>query len=78
MFEDLSSAPGPVINNRPNKLLLTYEDAADALSISPTMLRKMARLGRLQVVHLGRAVRVPSHELLRLAGADSNPSEVTQ
>ena len=69
MEPNLDNSNAPVTNDRSNKLLLTYDQASHALSISPTMLKKMARTGRLQVVHLGRAVRVPRSELLRLCGA---------
>ena len=40
MFESFSNTQGPITNNRSNKLLLTFPEASEALSVSPTMLRK--------------------------------------
>lgn len=77
MHDILANNNGPVLNNRPNKLLLTYDEAADALSLSRTMISKLVRTGRLEVVHIGRAVRVPRHALLRLCGA-GDQAEVKQ
>ena len=67
MFEDLNSAQGPVLNNRPQKLLLTYDDASKALSVSPGTLRKLAKSGRLKVTHINRCVRISHEEILRLS-----------
>lgn len=50
------------------KLLLTFDQASDALSISPAMLRKLARTGRLKVTRIGRCTRISQEEILRLCG----------
>ncbi len=47
--------------------LLALKDAAEQLSVSPEFLKKLQRDGRLQVVRLGRAVRVSEEEVERLA-----------
>jgi excisionase family DNA binding protein len=52
-----------------NKLLLTFDEASSMLSISLAMMRKLARSGRIQVVRIGRSVRVPKSEVMRLCGA---------
>ena len=46
--------------------LVTLKEAAQTLSVSPEFLKKLQRLGRLQVVRLGRAVRVSEQEVERL------------
>jgi hypothetical protein len=51
----------------PNKLLLTLGEASKALSISPGMLRKQARLGRIKVTHIGRCARISQEEVVRLS-----------
>ena len=66
-----------VQNGLPNKLLFTFDEVSAALSISRGMARKLAKTGRLEVVHIGRAVRIPRQELLRLCGA-GNETEVKQ
>ena len=40
--------------------LVTLKEAAETLAVSPEFLKKLQRLGRLQVVRLGKAVRVSS------------------
>ena len=52
-----------------SRLLMKLDEASDALSVSPAMLRKLVRSGQLEVVRIGRAVRVPKRELMRLCGA---------
>src|SRR5262249_49096155 len=46
--------------------LVTMKRAAEILSVSPEFLKKLERAGRLRVVRLGRAVRIPQQELERL------------
>ena len=46
--------------------LLTLKEAAALLSVSEEFMKKLRREGRLHVVKLGRAVRVPVNELERL------------
>jgi excisionase family DNA binding protein len=46
--------------------LLSMIDAASLLALKPATLRAWAASGRIEVVHLGRAVRVPSSEVDRL------------
>ena len=59
------------------KLLFTLEEASRLAEISQSMCRKLIRNGELDVVHIGRSVRVPRHELLRLCGAE-NDAEAKQ
>ena len=47
--------------------LFTLKQAAAVLAISPEFLKKLQRTGRVQVVHLGRVVRIPESEVRRLA-----------
>ena len=46
--------------------LLTLKQAAEKLAVSPQFLKRLQQQGRLQVIHLGRAVRVTEEELERL------------
>ena len=47
-------------------MLHTVKEAADLLSVSQPSVRKWIATGRLAVVHLGRSVRIPRSELLRI------------
>lgn len=47
--------------------LVSIKHAAAILSVSPEFLKKLQRDGRLRIVRLGRAVRIPRTELGRLA-----------
>jgi excisionase family DNA binding protein len=47
-------------------LAFTYRQTARTANISERMVRKLAHSGRLAVVRIGRAVRVPKREVLRL------------
>jgi len=49
-----------------NKLLLTFDEASVALSISRAMLRKLARTGRIEVTRIGRSTRLSREVVLRL------------
>lgn len=49
---------GDAAPNTP-RLLLTVEEAADALAISRTSLYVLLGKGEIPVVHIGRSVRVP-------------------
>lgn len=49
-------------------VLTTARQAASALSLSEREVRRMVKDGRLRAVRVGRAVRIPYSELLRLAG----------
>ncbi len=55
------------------RLLLTIEEAAEALDVSRTTLYVLLRAGEIPVVRIGRAVRVPLAALERYVeqGADS-------
>ena len=75
MLEGPNKTQGPVINSRPNKLLLTFSEASNVLSVSPTMLRKLVRKGSLKVTHIGRCARLSYEEVLRLSNGQQ--SEVT-
>lgn len=48
---------------RPESLLLRIPDAANVLSIGRTTLYKLIDDGDINVVHIGRAVRIPFAEL---------------
>jgi excisionase family DNA binding protein len=50
--------------------LLTIRKAAEQLAVSPEFIKRLCRRGALRVVRLGRAVRVPQHELERLCRED--------
>jgi excisionase family DNA binding protein len=43
----------------PSRLLLRVQEAADRLAISKTAFEGLRRAGAIQVVHIGRSVRVP-------------------
>jgi excisionase family DNA binding protein len=45
---------------------LTTPQFADGANLSESMVRKMIRTGQLRVVRIGRSVRIPKSELLRL------------
>ena len=49
-----------------NTLLLTYEETGNTLRVSPSMVRKLARSGRLKAVHVGRTVRITQESILKL------------
>jgi excisionase family DNA binding protein len=51
-----------------SKLLLTYREAGEALSLSTGMIQKLVRTGRIEVVRIGRSVRISQAEVLRLSG----------
>jgi excisionase family DNA binding protein len=63
--------------NHAGKLLYSLVEASQLASISLGMMRKLARKGQLEVVRIGRSVRVPKRELLRLCGV-SNEAEAEQ
>ena len=46
--------------------LVTVKQAAATLSLSPEFVKKLERQGRLQVVRIGRAVRISEQEVERL------------
>ena len=58
-------------NEWPGKLLLTFAETGRALNCSPALIRKLVRSGRMKVVHLGRCVRIPHEEILRLCNVRS-------
>ena len=49
-----------------NTLLLTFQEAGKTLRVSPGMVRKLVRAGRLKVTHIGRCARISQEEVLRL------------
>lgn len=53
----------------PQQLLFTFEEAARLANVSRSLIRKLARSGRLETVHIGRCVRVPRRAVLALCGA---------
>jgi excisionase family DNA binding protein len=56
------------------QLLVSIEDAAKALSLSPWTLRAWATQGRLETVKLGRRRLVKKSELDRLASGAIRPA----
>jgi len=54
----------------PEKILYGYQDAAEALSISPNHLVKLIRENQVKVRRLGRRVLIPREEIERLASRD--------
>lgn len=53
------------------KLTFTYEETARAANVSVSLVRKRVRKGALRVVRIGRCVRVPRSEVLRLCGVSA-------
>ena len=51
------------------KLLFTTQETSKITGLSPSLIKKLARQQQLNIVRIGRLVRVPRHELLRLCGA---------
>jgi excisionase family DNA binding protein len=47
--------------------LLTTKEAAWQLAVSPEFVKRLTREGRIKVVRLGRAVRIPQAEVERLS-----------
>ncbi len=68
MIENFDGSDLVIRNERPNKLLVTFDEASVALSISRAMLNKLVRTGRLKVTRIGRCVRLSQEELMRLSG----------
>ena len=59
-------------------MLLTTRQVARASSLSEAFIRKLGQTGKLEVVRIGRAVRIPRRALLKLCGAEQpepNPSQ---
>ena len=56
------------------QLNYTFEQSAELLCVSKSLLRKLASTGRLRVVRIGRCVRIPRDELLRLSGRQASDS----
>lgn len=54
-------------NETRGRLLLTIPDAADALSVSRRTVWRMLSAGELRAVRLGRAVRVRTADIRRIA-----------
>ncbi len=50
-------------DERDEPLLLRMDEAAKLLSISPSMVRKLAAAGQLPVIRLGASVRIPVEQL---------------
>lgn len=59
------------------KLLLTVEEAAEALSIGRSALYDLLRLGKIESIRVGRSRRIPRESLHRyVADALAHPDEV--
>ena len=48
-------------------VLLTYGQSARLLGLSVSMVRKLVRTGRVEVVRIGRCARIPRVALMELA-----------
>jgi excisionase family DNA binding protein len=55
------------------KLLYSFAEVSRLAEISESMIKKMVRKRQLEVVKIGRAVRIPRHALLRLCGVNGQP-----
>jgi len=55
--------------NAPNRLLLTIDETAEALSVGRTTVCKLIRTGQLRAVQIGRMRRVPLDALREFMGA---------
>jgi excisionase family DNA binding protein len=56
------------MENKIEKLVFTYGEAAEAAGISVPMVMKLVRLGKLESIRIGRCVRIPRHAVLLLCG----------
>jgi excisionase family DNA binding protein len=54
------------------KLLFTFGEVSGLAEISQSMIRKLVRKGQIEVVRIGRSVRISRQELLRLCGVGNN------
>ncbi len=52
--------------NDPDHWSYTVQQVADALGLSHWTLRKWIRQGRVEVIRLGRSVRIPNEQAVRL------------
>jgi len=58
---------------RSKKLLFALPESAVFANCSVSHLRRLICRGQLRVVRLGRAIRIPKKELLRVCGISSVP-----
>ena len=58
---------------RSPRSLVSTKEAADALGLRPATLRSWMGQRRIEVVHLGRSVRIPNTEVERLIGEGRIP-----
>ena len=65
-MNDNNQVTATLQNGVAHKLLYTVEEASYALSLSPGMIRKLARTGRLKMTRIGRSVRLSQATLLDL------------
>ncbi len=56
-----------------DKQIVSSQEVAEVLGISVPMVRKLIRKGELLAVHIGRCLRVPSSEVLRLVNEGTIP-----
>ncbi len=64
----MSHTDAEILMGYDERLAFTYKEAAHAASISEPMVRKLVRAKQLEVVRIGRCVRIPKDALLRLCG----------
>ncbi len=50
---------------------MTIRRAAERLAVSHEFIKRLCRRGAIRVVRLGRAVRIPEHEIERLCREES-------
>jgi excisionase family DNA binding protein len=55
------------INNITDREAVTRREFARALRVSESLVRKWQRDGKIRVIRLGRCIRVPIEELIRVA-----------
>jgi len=68
MLSGFENVPAGKTGTTPTQILFKLKEASAALGLSVGMLRKLARSGQLKVVRIGRSVRIPQAEIIRIAG----------
>jgi hypothetical protein len=61
---------GGIESVRSGALTFTLEETAQLAHVSMRSLAHEAKLGRLRIIRIGRFVRIPRAEVLRLVGLD--------
>ena len=58
-----------------NTELLTVSEFANALRVRPSCIRRWIREEKVEVVHVGRLVRVPQAEVARIISIGTRPAK---